>query len=192
MWQSVLPAEKPGNLAILWANSHPRSPVVIANQCAHWCGNPFSLQGNLATWQYFGRIRDALRIRPKCYFLLCTTARRTDCHVASLLAMTVGDVLATAGTCPSSACHCEQRSCNRRHLASFCMSLRTSAWGPRRGAPFAGRGAPRERCSPGGLRAAGSMADFGATRGVAIRAPAGKLTKHVALRANSQRLSYSP
>ena len=30
---------------------------VIANQCAHWCGNPFSPQGNLATWQYFGRIR---------------------------------------------------------------------------------------------------------------------------------------
>ena len=46
VWQSVLPAGKPGNLAILWANSHPRSPVVIANQCAHWCGNPFSPQRN--------------------------------------------------------------------------------------------------------------------------------------------------
>ena len=23
---------------------------VIANQCAHWCGNPFSPQGNLASW----------------------------------------------------------------------------------------------------------------------------------------------
>ena len=30
---------------------------VIANQCAHWCGNPFSPQGNLASWHYFGQIR---------------------------------------------------------------------------------------------------------------------------------------
>ena len=59
------------------------------------------------------------------------------------------------------------------HLVSFSMSLQTSAWGPCKGVPFAGREAPRERCSPGGLRAAGSMADFGATRGVAIRVPAG-------------------
>ena len=35
--------------------------------------------------------------------------------------------LAPADPCLSSACHCEQRSCNRRHPASFCMSLRTSA-----------------------------------------------------------------
>ena len=86
------------------------------------------------------------------------------------------------------------RPCNRRHassfsmslhagglpsahLVSFSMSLQTSAWGPCKGVPFAGREAPRERCSPGGLRAAGSMADFGATRGVAIRVPVGKLCK---------------
>ena len=48
VWQSVLPAGKPGNLAILWANSHPRSPVVIASQCAHWCGNP---RPRRETWQ---------------------------------------------------------------------------------------------------------------------------------------------
>ena len=65
------------------------------------------------------------------------------------------------------------RPCNRRNASSFSVSLQTSAWGPCKGVPFAGREAPRERCSPGGLRAAGSMADFGATRGVAIRAPAG-------------------
>ncbi len=48
------------------------------------------------------------------------------------------------------------------HLVSFSMSLQTSAWGPCKGVPFAGRGAPREH-----------MADFGETRGVAIRVPAG-------------------
>ncbi len=52
------------------------------------------------------------------------------------------------------------------HLVSFSMSLRTSAWGPCKGVPFAGREAPREH-----------MADFGATRGVAIRVPVGKLYK---------------
>ena len=63
-------------------------------------------------------------------FRFCATARRTDCHVASLLAMTVGEVpsrptsvhpqtrarlqhvivnnvLATADTWQISACHCE-------------------------------------------------------------------------------------
>ena len=126
---------------------------VIANQCTHWCGNPFSPQGNLATWHCLGRIRDALRIRPKCYFLLCTTARRTDCHVAALLAMTVGDVLATADTCPSSACHCEPVH-----------------GGPRKGAPFAGRGATRERCPAPAFGRSRAWRTLG-RRGVAIRSP---------------------
>ena len=39
-WQSVLPAEEPGKLAAVWANSHTPTKSVIANQCAHWCGNP--------------------------------------------------------------------------------------------------------------------------------------------------------
>ena len=30
---------------------------VIASQCAHWRGNPFSPQGNLAGRYYFGQIR---------------------------------------------------------------------------------------------------------------------------------------
>ena len=59
---------------------------VIANQCAHWCGNPFSPQGNLAMWRQFGRIRYALRIRPKyCCFLRPAAGLRI---AASLLAMT--------------------------------------------------------------------------------------------------------
>ena len=49
--------------------------------------------------QDVGRIRGRLRICLKCCFSLCATARRTDCHVASLLAMTRGrDVLAPAHT----------------------------------------------------------------------------------------------
>ena len=42
--------------------------------------------------------------------LVCAAARRTDCHVASLLAMTEGG-----------------RPCTREHLSVFSMSLRTSA-----------------------------------------------------------------
>ena len=83
---------------------------VIANQCAHWCGNPFSPQGSLTSWHYFGQIRNALRICPKYCFLLCPAAGVTDCHVASLLAMTEGG-----------------RPCTREHLSVFSMSLRTSA-----------------------------------------------------------------
>ena len=69
-----------------------------------------SPQKCLASWQLFGQIRYALRICPKYCFPLCATARRTDCPVASLLAMTEGE-----------ACHCEQRSCPRAHvLPSAC------------------------------------------------------------------------
>ena len=46
-----------------------------------------SPQRNLATWHYFGQIRYALRIRPKCCFLSCPAAGDADCPVASLLAM---------------------------------------------------------------------------------------------------------
>ena len=140
--------------------------------------------------QYFGQIRSAFRIRLKCYSLLCPTAGEADCHVASLLAMTCRRLLPVR-IAPG---YCRKAPLPRRrvsvfsmslhagglpsaHLVSFSMSLQTSAWGPCKGVPFAGREAPRERCSPGGLRAAGSMADFGATRGVAIRVPVGKLCK---------------
>ena len=64
-----------------------------------------------------------------------------------------------------------------RTRPSFCMSLRTSAWGPCKGCPFAGRGAPRERCSPPGLQTAGSMADFGATRCGNPFSPQGNLAR---------------
>ena len=99
-----------------------------------------SPQECLASWLLFGQIRGAFQICPKYCFSFCAAARSTDCHVASLLAMTcknlppvrtipghcrctagkrpctrrrvsvhvtMNRVLATADTCPSSACHCE-------------------------------------------------------------------------------------
>ena len=66
------------------------------------------------------------RIRPRRYFLLCPAAGEADCHVASLLAMTRGEALAPADTCPSSACHCEpvrtlvwQSASPQRYLTSW-------------------------------------------------------------------------
>ena len=47
-----------------------------------------SPQGNGASWLLFRQIRYAFRICPKDCFSFCPTARRTDCHVAPLLAMT--------------------------------------------------------------------------------------------------------
>ncbi len=51
--------------------------LVIANQCAHWCGNPFSPQRSLASWLLFGQIRDALRMRPKCCYFAMPHRRRS-------------------------------------------------------------------------------------------------------------------
>ena len=39
--------------------------LVIANQCAHWFGNPFSPQRNLASWHYFWQIRSTFPYSPK-------------------------------------------------------------------------------------------------------------------------------
>ncbi len=47
-----------------------------------------SPQRNSANWLLFGQIRCALPIRPKYCSPSCSAARRTDCHVAPLLAMT--------------------------------------------------------------------------------------------------------
>ena len=51
-----------------------------------------SPQRNLTSLCYFGQIRNAFRIRPKYCVSLCATARSTDCHVASLLAMTCSNL----------------------------------------------------------------------------------------------------
>ena len=71
---------------------HPRTPArplhVIANQCAHWCGNP---RPRREAWQVgttLGKSVALSRIRPKYCFLSCPAAGEADCHVAPLLAMT--------------------------------------------------------------------------------------------------------
>ena len=60
---SALPPLTPGIFprALPAASLQAQTPFcllhVIASQCAHWCGNPFSPQGNLAGRYYFGQIR---------------------------------------------------------------------------------------------------------------------------------------
>ena len=61
---------------------------VIANQCAHWCGNPHPRRETWQTGTTLGKFVVLFRICPRRCFPLCCAARRTDCHVASLLAMT--------------------------------------------------------------------------------------------------------
>ena len=104
---------------------------VIANQCAHlW--QSASPQGNLAGWQYLGRIRDTLRIRPKYCFSFCTAARSTDCHVASLLAMTCRNlprVRIIPGHCRYTA---GKPPCTRKSASSFCIPLRQTLLQPQR------------------------------------------------------------
>ena len=146
------PAEKPGNLALLRANSYALS-----------------------------------RVRLKYCFLSCPTAGEADCHVASLLAMTCRN-LPPVRTIPGHCrCTAGKRPYNRRRVAVFSMSLRTSAWGPRKGAPFAGRGAPRERCPALAFGRSWAWRTMG-RRGVAIRFPAEKPGKLALLRANSYTL----
>ena len=65
-----------------------------------------SIGNYVVPWQ----IRHAFRVRLRRCSLLCAAAGDADCHVASLLAMTVG-----------------KRPCKRRRVTVFSMSLRTSA-----------------------------------------------------------------
>ena len=114
-----------------FAGSHHRLAMtegggVIAPQRAH-LRQSVSPQKSLASWPYFGQIRSPFRIRPKYYSPLCPAARRTDCHVASLLAMTVGEVLAPVDTPCLLHTLRAPRPCTRAHVPAFCMSLRTSA-----------------------------------------------------------------
>ena len=67
------------------------------------------------------------RIRLRRCSLLCAAAGVTDCHVASLLAMTCKNlpcVCIIPGHC---RCTAGKPPCNRSNASSFCMSLRTSA-----------------------------------------------------------------
>ena len=51
--------------------------LVIANQCAHWCGNPFSPQRNLASWHYFWQIRSTFPYSPKVLLSVMPCRRRS-------------------------------------------------------------------------------------------------------------------
>ena len=97
--------------------------------------------------QHLGQTRSRLRICPKyCQFakFLC---RVTDCHVASLLAMTCRRLArvrvcqwALPGCCRKRPCPRAQlpafcmslRPCNRSNASVFCMSLRTTALQPQK------------------------------------------------------------
>ena len=87
-----------------------------------------SPQRNFANWQFLGQICGASRIRPKYCFSFCFTARRTDCPVASLLAMTVGGRPLHPLT-PGKFLRTlrAKRPCTRAQASSFSMSFRTSA-----------------------------------------------------------------
>ena len=106
--------------------------LVIANQCAHWRGNPRPRRETRQAGTTLGKSVALSRIRPKYCFLSCPAAGNADCHVAALLAMTMGgDVLAPAATPPPSACHRKPRTCNRAHLPAFCLPPQTTSLHPR-------------------------------------------------------------
>ena len=135
------PAEKPGKLAPLRANSQPLSysPKVLlsAMPCRKENGLPrrFAPRNDMQKLAGCLRVQERaamansqlFRICPKYCSSLCTAARRTDCHVASLLAMTVGEVLAPVDTPCLLHTLRAPRPCTRAHVPAFCMSLRTSA-----------------------------------------------------------------
>ena len=136
-----VPAEMPGKLAPLRANPQPLSysPKVLlsAMPCRKEYGLPrrFAPRNDMLKTGRCQRLQERItganlqlfRICPKYCFSFCPTARRTDCHVASLLAMTVGEVLAPVDTPCLLHTLRAPRPCTRAHVPAFCMSLRTSA-----------------------------------------------------------------
>ena len=71
-----------------FAPRNDRGGGVIANQCAHWCGNPRLRRETLQIGNPQGKSVALFRIRLRYCSPPCPTARVTDCHVAPLLAMT--------------------------------------------------------------------------------------------------------
>ena len=61
---------------------------VIANQCAHWCGNPRPRRETRQAGCCLGKFVTPYVCALSAAILLCPTAGEADCHVASLLAMT--------------------------------------------------------------------------------------------------------
>ena len=77
VWQSASPLPMV-SCAETSLQTHLRHRLlhVIANQCAHWCGNPFSPQRNLASWHYFWQIRSTFPYSPKVLLSVMPCRRR--------------------------------------------------------------------------------------------------------------------
>ena len=90
----VLPGETCSRLQIrlgarLCIRAHlPTFCMSLRASALKWRGNPSSPQRDFASWYYLGQIRRWVRIRLKYCSFLRPAAGVTDCHVASLLAMT--------------------------------------------------------------------------------------------------------
>ena len=82
-----IPWQKRGTLHPCPGAHIPTKPV-IANQCAHWCGNPRPRRETGQVGCCLGKFVTLSVFAQRIAFRFCATARRTDCHVASLLAMT--------------------------------------------------------------------------------------------------------
>ena len=110
---------------------------------AHTCGNPRPRRGTWQVGSTSGKFVALFRICLRHCSLVCAAARRTDCRVASLLAMTGENllrvrvcqevlpesVLAPAETHLFSACHCVLASAETsQSSACHCEPVRTLVW----------------------------------------------------------------
>ena len=87
-WQSASPAQGVhcGNVFTNVATPPPFACHCEPVRTLVW--QSVTPQGNLASWQYLGQIRSFYVFAGNSCVLLCAAARRTDCRVALLLAMT--------------------------------------------------------------------------------------------------------
>ena len=98
---------------------------VIASQCAHWRGNPFSPQRNLASWHYFWQIRSTFPYSPKVLLSVMPCRRRSGLPrrgaAAPLLAMT-GRNLQRVPIIPG---HCRYAAapCTRTPVSRMCKGV---------------------------------------------------------------------
>ena len=132
-WQSASPAQGVHCGNVLTNVATPPPSACHCEPVRTLVRQSVSPQGNFASWQYLGQIRSFYVFAGNSCVLLCAAARRTDCPVASLLAMTCrnmagvrlgsyvvpwqsaspaqgvhcGNVLTNVATPPPSACHCE-------------------------------------------------------------------------------------
>ena len=179
-----VPAEMPGKLAAVRANSHTPTKSVIANQCAHWRGNPFSPQRSLASQLLFGQIRTHLP----------SLSLRTSAHTGVAIRIPAEEPGKSVVLRANSSCfsylpkvflfvlwYCKEyglprRSAPRNDMQKLAACQRLQQ-----------RGAGQIRTHLPSLSLRTS-----AHTGVAIRIPAEEPGKSVVLRANSSCFSYLP